>query len=68
MKAYRCFYDSMSACDRIEFRVRQNKPDTAASPSAVEVRQVVSDAVSEVQQAVAVALAKDHTATGLTSD
>jgi hypothetical protein len=64
LKAYRCFYDSMSKCDRLEFRVRLNNPDAAASAaaseSASEVREVVSTAVAEVQDAVATALAKEH--------
>lgn len=66
LKAYRCFYDSMSACERIEFRVRLHKPETAASASAVEVQRTVSAAVSEVQQAVGEALAKGHATTALT--
>ena len=36
LKAYRCFYDSMSKCDRLEFRVRLNNPDAAASAAASE--------------------------------
>jgi hypothetical protein len=64
LKAYRCFYDSMSKCDRLEFRVRLNNPEAAASAaaseSASEVREVVSTAVAEVQEAVATALAKEH--------
>jgi hypothetical protein len=30
LKAYRCFYDSMSRCERVEFRVRL-KPDPSTS-------------------------------------
>ena len=30
LKSYRCFYDSMSRCERVEFRVRLNKPETQA--------------------------------------
>jgi hypothetical protein len=64
LKAYRCFYDSMSRCERLEFRVRVNSPEAAASAaaaeSASEVREVVSTAVAEVQDAVAAALAKEH--------
>jgi uncharacterized ferredoxin-like protein len=30
LKAYRCFYDSMSRCERVEFRVRLNKPEIQA--------------------------------------
>jgi DNA-directed RNA polymerase subunit RPC12/RpoP len=68
LQAYRCFYDSMSACGRIEFRVRLYNPEAAAvesasaaaSESAAEVQQAVSTAVTEVQQAVAKALAKEH--------
>ena len=37
LKAYRCFYDSMSRCERVEFRVRL-KPEPAASVSEVQVR------------------------------
>jgi uncharacterized ferredoxin-like protein len=58
LKAYRCFYDSMSLCERVEFRVRLNKPDAAAG-SASEVQQAVSTAVAEVQEAVVKALAKE---------
>jgi hypothetical protein len=59
LKAYRCFYDSMSLCERIEFRVRLNKPDVTAAESASEVHQAVSTAVAEVQEAVVKALAKE---------
>src|SRR5580704_4221477 len=64
LKAYRCFYDSMSMCERLEFRVRLNNPEAAASAalseSATEVREVVSTAVAEVQQAVVTALAQER--------
>ena len=64
LKAYRCFYDCMSACERLEFRVRLNSPEAtasaAASESAGEMRQVVATAVAEVQEAVATALAQEH--------
>lgn len=59
LKAYRGFYDSMSACERVEFRVRLNKPEEAAAESITDVEQVVSAAVAEVQDAVAKALAKE---------
>ncbi len=58
LKAYRGFYDSMSACERVEFRVRLTRP--AAAPESIKgVEQVVSTAVAEVQDAVAKALAKE---------
>jgi hypothetical protein len=64
LKAYGRFYDSMSRCEGLEFRVRLNNPEVAASAaasqSASEVQQAVSTAVAEVQDAVAVALAKEH--------
>lgn len=60
LKAYRCFYDSMSACERVEFRVRLSKPEAAASESAIQVQQAVSTAVAEVQEAVTKALAKEQ--------
>jgi hypothetical protein len=56
LKAYRCFYESMSRCARVEFRVRLGKPE-AAAPSN-EVQAAVSAAVAEVQQAVTTALAE----------
>jgi hypothetical protein len=63
LNAYRGFYDSMSMCERIEFRVRLNKPEAAASAS--EVREAVSTAVAEeVQQAVTTAFAKELAASG----
>lgn len=62
LNAYRCFYDSMSKCERVEFRVRLNKPEAAASAS--EVREAVSTAVAEVQQAVTTAIARELTANG----
>jgi hypothetical protein len=71
LKAYRCFYDSMSGCERVEFRVRLVKPEMEASQavaaSAIEVQQVVSTAVAEVQEAVATALAKEHGMANLAS-
>jgi hypothetical protein len=70
LKAYRCFYDSMSKCDRMEFRVRLSKPEAAASVS--EVQQVVSSAVAEVQEevqkGVTKALAIEHGMADLVSD
>jgi len=60
LNAYRCFYDSMSKCTRIEFRVRLSKPDAVAS--AVEVQEAVSTAVADVQEAVTIAFAKEHAA------
>ena len=57
LNAYRCFYESMSKCERVEFRVRLNKPEAAASAS--EVRAAVSTAVAEVQEAVTTAFAKE---------
>jgi hypothetical protein len=57
LKAYRRFYDSMSLVDRIEFRVRLHCPEPAG---AAEVQQVLSTAVTEVQQAVTKAFAKEH--------
>jgi uncharacterized ferredoxin-like protein len=53
LEAYRHFYSSMSQCERVEFRVRLNKPEAAASAS--EMREAV---FSEVQQAVGTAFAK----------
>jgi len=61
LNAYRCFFESMSKCGRIEFRVRLNKPEVA---SASEVREAVSTAVAEVQEAVTNALAKELAASG----
>jgi hypothetical protein len=57
LNAYRCFYESMSKCARIEFRVRLNKPEAAASAS--DLREAVSTAVAEVQEAVTTAFAKE---------
>jgi hypothetical protein len=57
LNAYRGFYESMSKCARMEFRVRLNKPEAAASSS--EVRKAVSTAVAEVQEAVTTAFAKE---------
>jgi hypothetical protein len=61
LNAYRCFFESMSKCGRIEFRVRLNKPEAA---SASEVREAVSTAVAEVQEAVTNAPAKELAASG----
>jgi hypothetical protein len=57
LNAYRCFYESMSKCGRVEFRVRLNKPAQAVSAS--DVREAVSSAVAEVQEAVTTAFAKE---------
>jgi hypothetical protein len=68
MKSYRCFYESMSACGRVEFRVRINKPETSAAESSTNVEEIVSTAVADVQQAVAKALAQEHGMNDLVSD
>jgi hypothetical protein len=60
LKAYRCFYDSMSNCERIEFRVRVNKPETVAAEAASDVKDAVSSVLAEVQDAVSKALARQH--------
>ena len=60
LNAYRCFYDTMSKCERVEFRVRLNQPE--APQSASQVQEVVSTAVAEVQDAVTAAFAKEHAA------
>jgi uncharacterized ferredoxin-like protein len=57
LNAYRGFYNSMSKCERVEFRVRLHKPEAAASAS--EVQAAVSSAVAEVQQAVTDAFSKE---------
>jgi hypothetical protein len=57
LNAYRGFYETMSKCGRIEFRVRLNKPQAPASAS--EVREAVSTAVAEVQEAMTTAFAKE---------
>jgi hypothetical protein len=62
LKAYRCFYDSMSMCKRVEFRVRLSKPEAVTSAS--QLQEAVSTAVADVQQAVTVAFAKEHAAGG----
>jgi len=59
LKAYRCFYDSMSLCERVEFRVRLKNPEVAPPESATDIQQAVSTAVAEVQDAVVKALAKE---------
>jgi hypothetical protein len=46
LNAYRCFYESMSKCERIEFRVRLKKPETATSASSAG--EAVSTAAAEV--------------------
>ncbi len=68
LKAYRCFYESMSACERVEFRVRINKPERAVADPAIAVQQIVSTAVADVQEAVARALAQEHGMNDLVSD
>jgi hypothetical protein len=60
LKAYRWFHDSMSRCERVEFRVRLGKPEAAAPRN--DVQEAVSAAVAELQQAVTTALAKEHAA------
>ncbi len=57
LNAYRCFYDSMSKCERVEFRVRLAKSEPAGS--STEVQAAVSSAVAEVQQAVTDAFSKE---------
>jgi DNA-directed RNA polymerase subunit RPC12/RpoP len=61
LNAYRCFYDSMSKCERVEFRVRFKQAE--ATQSASQVQEVVSTAVAEVQDAVTAAFAKEYAAT-----
>jgi hypothetical protein len=61
LQAYRCFYDSMSAYDRIEFRVRLQRPEEAMAAAVVESASAVQQAAAAgVQDAVARALAKEH--------
>ena len=60
LKAYRCFYDSMSRCERVEFRVRLRKPEATAPGH--DIQEAVSAAVAKVQQAVSSALSKEHAA------
>jgi hypothetical protein len=83
LKAYHCFYDSMSRCQQVKFRVRLETPEAAlsataaesaaavsaaavvsatalsatAAESALEVREMVSTAVAEVQQVAITAAA-----------
>lgn len=57
LNAYRGFYDSMSKCERVEFRVRLTKPEAGASPS--EVQEAVSTAVAGVEKAVSSAFARE---------
>jgi len=70
LKAYSRFYDIMSKCERMEFRVRLSKPEAAASVS--EVQHVVSTAVAEVQgevqKGVTKALAIEHGMADLVSN
>jgi hypothetical protein len=61
LKAYRMFYNSMSLCKRVEFRVRILRPEAA---SVNEVQEAVSTAVADVQLAVTAAFAKEHAAVG----
>jgi hypothetical protein len=68
LQAYRCFYDSMSACGRIEFRVRLYNPEAAAlaasaaasaSVAAVEsASAAASESAAETQQVVSTAVAE----------
>jgi hypothetical protein len=60
LKAYRCFYDSMSRCERVEFRVRLRKAEAPAPGH--DIQEAVSAAVAKVQQAVSSALSKEHAA------
>jgi hypothetical protein len=57
LSGYRGFYDSMSKCERVEFRVRLTKPE--AAPSVSQMQEAVSSAVAEVQQAVTDAVSKE---------
>jgi hypothetical protein len=57
LNAYRAFYESMSKCERVEFRVRASKPEAAASAS--EVREAVSTAVAGVEEAITSAFARE---------
>jgi hypothetical protein len=57
LKAYRGFYESMSKCERVEFRVRLSSPQAA---SASEVQEAVSTAVADVQDAVSAAFDKEY--------
>jgi hypothetical protein len=59
LNAYRGFYASMSACERVEFRVRLNGPEIAAAESASNMQQMVSTAMTGVQDAVTKALTKE---------
>jgi ribosome-associated translation inhibitor RaiA len=49
----------MSACERVEFRVRLNGPEIAAAESASNMQQMVSTAMTGVQDAVTKALTKE---------
>ena len=44
LKSYRCFYDSMSRCERVEFRVRLQTPEVALTGTAAESAAAVSKA------------------------
>jgi hypothetical protein len=55
LQAYRCFYDSMSACGRIEFRVRLYNPEAAASAAALAASAAASASVAAVESASAAA-------------
>jgi hypothetical protein len=65
LNAYRAFYESMSGCGRIEFRVRLDKPETTWSAS--DVREAVSAVGAEVQDAVTTAFAKELASSDLSS-
>ncbi|HEY1676920.1 MAG TPA: hypothetical protein VGG04_04385 [Candidatus Sulfotelmatobacter sp.] len=58
LNAYRGFYDSMSKCERVEFRARLSTPPAAASAS--QVKDAVSSAVADVQDAVTAAFDKEY--------
>jgi hypothetical protein len=58
LNAYRGFYESMSTCERVEFRVRLNNPETTAAESAGNMQHMVSTAMAGVQDAVTKALTK----------
>jgi len=57
LNAYRGFYDSMSKCERVEFRVRVDKPEAVASAGAVQ--GVASVALAAVGKAVTTAAPKE---------
>jgi hypothetical protein len=64
LEAYRGFYESMSACEQVEFRVRLERPEASTPDTGNGVQQAVSAAVAEVQGAVTKALAKEAVASG----